>query len=142
MHAGDSLCTIGKDLEDLGLGQAVLQTGVHEVNQTTAAAVFHQEEDLVSAALELAGMAVDVGDDMLVALELLHGLDFGAHVGQMLLVGHSDALQHGNLMLVVVAGHAHDVDMRKAALGQVFLNVDLVAADRDFCVGQKGARRL
>lgn len=68
VHGRDTLADVGKDVQNLWLGQAVLQARVHEVNQTTARAELHKQEDLVAAAFQLTGMAVDVRDNMLVAL--------------------------------------------------------------------------
>lgn len=126
VHCGDAFADVGEDVEDLGLGQTVLQTGVHKVNQTTAGTVLHEQEDLVATALELAGMAVYVANNVLVALQTLHRLDFGTHVGQGILVRDGDTLEDGDRGLVVWRGDADDIDVSKAALGQVFLNRDSV----------------
>lgn len=68
MHGRNTLADVAEDVQDLWLGQAVLQARVHEVNQTTARAKLHEQKDLVATAFQLTGMAVDVCDNVLVAL--------------------------------------------------------------------------
>lgn len=140
VHAGNTLGDVTEDVEDLGLGQAVLEARVHEVDQAPAGAELHEQEDLVSPSLKLRGVRVDVGDDLAVALELLHGLDLGPHVCQRVLVRHSDALEHSDIILVPrLVGHPDNVDMGEAALGEIFLDNDAVVADLHLGAGGKGA---
>ncbi|KAK1777806.1 hypothetical protein QBC45DRAFT_415773 [Copromyces sp. CBS 386.78] len=140
MHAGNTFGNIREDVEDLGLGQTVLQPGVHEVDKTAAIAVFHQEEDLVAAgATHLRGMRIDIGDDGLVALEALHGLDLGAHAAEGLLVRHGDPLEHGQVGAIDRRRQLDQIDMCKTAFGKVLLDDNSVGAALDLGAGRKGA---
>lgn len=139
VHAGDTLGDVGEDVQDLGLGQAVLQARVHEIDQAPAGAELHEQEDLVPPSLELRGVRVDVGDDLAVALELLHGLDLSPHVRQRVLVRHGDALEHRRVVLVPrTVGHLDNVDVCEAAFGKVLLDDDAVAAALHLGAGGKG----
>ena len=128
MHASNTLCDIPKDLQDLGLRESVLEPCVHKVDQTSSAAKLHEQEDLVSAAIELAGMAVHVGYNVPVSFELLHGFHFRSHACQMVLIRDSDSLEYGDFMLIIVSWDSGNVDMSKATFGEVFFDYDPLAA--------------
>lgn len=53
MHASDALGDVGENVQDFGLGQTVLQSRVHEVDQPGPVTVFHQQENLVTPTLQL-----------------------------------------------------------------------------------------
>ena len=117
MHASNTLRDVPKDFQDLRLGESVLESCIHKIDQTSSTAEFHEQEDLVSTAIELAGMAVHVGHNVPVSLELLHGFHFRPHACQMVLVRDSDSLEHGDLMLVIVSWDSGNVDVSEATFG-------------------------
>ena len=117
MHASNTLCDIPKDLQNLWLRESVLEPCIHKINQTSSAAEFHEQEDLISTAIELAGMAVHVGHNVPVSLELLHGFHLRPHACQMVLVRDSHSLEHGDLMLVIVSWDSGNVDVSEATFG-------------------------
>lgn len=142
VHGGHAFSNIREDVQDLGLRQTVLQACVHEVNQTSARAVLHEQKDLVATSLELRGVRVHVGDYLLVALELLHRLHLCPHVGQRLLVWHGDSLEHSDLGRAAIRpGDADQVDVGETTLGQVLLNGDALVAHLDLGAWRKGAGR-
>lgn len=62
-------------------------------------------------------MRVDVGYDVTLALQFLHGLDFRPHTGQGLLVGDSDSLEHSAIVAIDGFGEPHKIHMCKSAFG-------------------------
>lgn len=143
VHGGDALGHVGEDVQDLGLGQAVLQACVHQVDEAAARAELHEQKDLVAAALELRGVRVEVGDNLGVAVELLHRLDLGTHVGEGVLVGAGHALEHGRsrqARRLNRLGDAHQVDVGETALGQVLFDGNAVRADLHLGARGEGAR--
>ncbi len=139
VHAGDALSNVGKDAKDLGLRQAVLQASVHKVDEAATVAKLHEQEDLVAATAQLRGVRVHVGNYGTVALEALHGLDFGAHASQALLVGDSDALEDSEVGPLDGGGELDEVDVGEAALGEILLNHDAVAANLNLGAGSERA---
>ena len=147
MHAGNTLGSVGEDVENLWLGEAVLESRVHKVDEAASTTVLHEQEDLISAAFELRGVGVDVGNDFGVASELLHGLDLVPHVCQSLLVGDSDAFEDSGIGGNIVVGgegrgEADDVDVGKAAFGQVLFDDNAMGANLDLCAGRESPWRL
>jgi hypothetical protein len=143
VHGSQTLADVAKNVQDFGLGQAVLQTRVHKVNQTTARAKLHEQKDLVAAALELAGVAVKVCDNVLVSLQLLHRLDFCTHVGEGILVRTGNSLEHGDGVFGrgILGRYADRVDVGKTSLGKVLFDYYTVGADLDLGAWRKGSRR-
>ena len=142
MHASNALCDIPKDFQDFWLRESVLEPCVHEINQTSSAAEFHEQKDLVSTAIELTGVAVHVGHNVPVPFELLHGFHFRPHACQMVLIWDSDSLEHSDFMLIIVSWDSGNVDMSKAAFGEVFFYDDPLAAhlnlgSRKKCTGRR-----
>ena len=131
MHASNTLCDIPKDLQDLRLRESVLKPCVHEIDQTSSTAEFHEQEDLITTTIELAGMTVHVGHNVPVSFELLHSFHFRPHACQMVLVRDSDSLEHGNLMLIIVSWDSGNVDVSEATFGKVFFYDDPLAAHLD-----------
>ena len=87
-------------------------------------------------------MRVHVCDDLAVALELLHGLDLGPHIGECIFVCTGYPLQDSRLGGSVVGfGYADEVDMRETALGEVLVDGDTVVAHLDLGARRKGAWR-
>lgn len=136
MHACNTFRNVGEYVQNLGLGQAMLQAGIHEVDEPATIAVFHEEEDLVAPTSQFGRVGVDICDNRSVPLEALHRLDLNAHAPQRLFVGHSDPLEHSEVGTIDGLRKLDQVDVREATLGQVFLDDDPVAADLDL-----GARR-
>lgn len=140
MHGCNALGHVGEDVQNLWLGKSMLQAGIHEVDQATAGAVLHEQEDLVAPTLQLRGMRVDVGHNVAMTFELLHGLHLCSHVGQGVLVRDRNPLQHADVWQAFIAlGYAHQVDVRKSALGQVSVDGDAMIADLDLGARGKGA---
>jgi len=141
MHASHTFGYIPKDLQDLRFGQSMLQAGIHEIDQTSATAVFHEKEDLVPSAFELAGMTVHVLNHVFVPLDFLHRLHLRPHTGQVLPVRHSHPLENGELMLIVVPWHADYIDVGESSLGKVLFDYYSLAANLNFCPWEKGTLR-
>lgn len=139
VHARYPFGDIREDGQDLGLRQPVLQPRVHEVDETPSGAVLHEEKDLVAAALELGGMGVNIGDDVPVALQLLHCFHLGPHVGQRGLVRDRDSLEDGDIRTIDDLGEADDIDMGESTFGKVLLYDNAMAADLHFGPRQERA---
>lgn len=139
MHTCHALRDVGEDLQDLRFRQPVLQPCIHEVDETTSRAELHQQEDLVSAALELRRVRVDVLDDVPVTLQLLHGLHLRPHVRERSLVRDGHPLQHSRLGSIDGVRESDDVDVGEATFGKVLLDDDTVVAYLDLRARQEGA---
>ena len=142
MHASNTLCDISEYLQNFRFRKSVLEPCVHKVDQTSSTAELHKQEDLVSTAIELTGMAVHIGHNVPVSLELLHSFYFRPHACQMVLVWNSDSLEHSDFMLIIVSWDSGNVDMSKATFGEVFFYDDPLATHLDLsprqeCTGRR-----
>src|SRR5690242_3384705 len=87
-------------------------------------------------------MRVEVCDNLVVALQLLHGLDLCPHVGQRLLICAGHPLQDGGLWgAPIVLGYADEVDVRETTLGEILLDDNSMVTDLDLGARRKGAWR-
>lgn len=141
MHASDAFGNVCKDVDDLGFSEAMLQTGVHEINKSTAITVFHEQKDFVAATVQLGGMRIYVGDYGAVALEALHCLDFGAHASQALLVRDGNPLEDSEVGTVNRGRQLDEVDVCEAAFGEILLYHDAVTTNLNLGARSKGASR-
>ena len=60
-------------------------------------------------------MRINVLDNVPVALELLHRLNFGPHVCQRSLIRNGHPLQYSRFVAIDGMGKSHDVDMGETA---------------------------
>ena len=141
MHASNTLCDVSEDLQNLRLRESVLEPRVHEIDQSSSAAEFHEQKDLISAAIELTGVAVHICHDVPVSFKLLHGLNFRPHASQMVLVRDSHPLEHSDFMFIIFSRYPGDIDMGKATFGKVFFYDDPLTTHLDLGPRQECTRR-
>ena len=138
MHACDTLSDVGEDVEDLWLGKAVLQPGVHKIDQATAIAKLHDQKNFIASSLKFRSMRVDICDNRSVAFEALHCFDLGAHAPQSILIGHRNPLQDGLISAIDRLIQLDEVYMGEASLREIFLNDHTATADLNLGAWREG----
>ena len=69
MHGCQALANVDEDSEDLRLGESFSEPPVHHINETTARAVLHEDEDFVGAIGHAMPGSVDEKDNIWMAFE-------------------------------------------------------------------------
>lgn len=84
-------------------------------------------------------MRVDIGYDVGLAPEFLHGFDFCSHTGQSVLIRYSNSLEHSTIVAIDRLGKPDKINMCKSAFGQVSYNDDSMPTDLYFCSWSEGS---
>ena len=87
-----------------------------KVNQSSTIAIFHEQENLVASAFQLRRVGVNVGDDVPMALQFLHGLHLDPHTGQGIFVRDSHTFEYRSVISLDWLGEPHEIDKGKASL--------------------------
>ena len=69
MHGRQALAYVNEDGENLRLGESFSKSPIHHINETTARAVLHEDEDFVSAIGHAMPGCVNEEDDVWMAFE-------------------------------------------------------------------------
>lgn len=150
MHGSKTLAYIDEDGEDLSLCEAFAKTAVHHVNDASAGAELHEDEDLIRPVCHAMPCSVKEEDNVGVAFEdalgvacscelqarytdTHHDVDLLLDLREHSFVWDSDSLENMMGSVVDRLGGPHEIDMGEAAWKEVGLRWlgDVATTDLD-----------